>query len=298
MYFFMRHNYITSKCYYSNMADWKKILSRGNVEDRRALAPAAVGGLGLTGLVLYLLVSYLTNGEVNIPLDQLQTITTENQQTVNTGEFEGEDFYEVFTSTVLGSNNDMWAEVFNKENRTYVEPKLVLFRDATESGCGVADSSVGPHYCSSDQTIYLDEIFFDELTRLNGSGVGDVAQAYVISHEVGHHAQNLLGILGAADEEIQQNQDSANDMSIGLELQADCFAGLWAGSLKDQNVLLPGEISEAMDAAAAVGDDRIQETVTGRISPESWTHGSSEQRVSWFTKGYETGTLSSCDAFN
>ena len=280
------------------MADWKKILSRGNVEDRRALAPAAVGGIGLTGLVLYLLVSYLTNGEVNIPLDQLQTITTENQQTVNTGEFEGEDFYEVFTSTVLGSNNDMWAEVFNKENRTYVEPKLVLFRDATESGCGVADSSVGPHYCSSDQTIYLDETFFDELTRLNGAEVGDVAQAYVISHEVGHHAQNLLGILGAADEEIQQNQGSANDMSIGLELQADCFAGLWAGSLKDQNVLLPGEISEAMDAAAAVGDDRIQETVTGRISPESWTHGSSEQRVSWFTKGYETGTLSSCDAFN
>jgi len=278
------------------MADWKKILSRGNVEDRRSLAPAA-GGIGLTGLVIYLLVSYLTDGQVNIPLDQLQTITTENQQTVDTGEFEGEDSYEVFASTVLGSNNDMWTQVFDKENRTYVEPKLVLFRSATESGCGVADSSVGPHYCAADQTIYLDETFFDELTRLNGAEVGDVAQAYVISHEVGHHAQNLLGILGAADEEIQQNQGSANDLSIGLELQADCFAGLWANSLKDQNVLLPGEISEAMDAAASVGDDRVQEMAEGRITPENWTHGSSEQRVGWFTKGYNSQDMSVCDTF-
>ena len=277
------------------MADWKKILSRGNVEDRRALAPAAVGGIGLTGILLYLLVSYLSDGQINIPLDQLQTITNENQQTTNTSEFEGEDSYEVFASTVLGSNNDMWAQVFDKENKSYSPPKLVLFRYATESGCGVADSSVGPHYCSADQTIYLDETFFDELTRLNGAEVGDVAQAYVISHEVGHHAQNLLGILGAVDEELQQNVNIGNELSIGLELQADCFAGLWAGSLKDQNVLLPGEISEAMDAAAAVGDDRIQETVIGRVSPESWTHGSSEQRVSWFTSGYESGELASCD---
>lgn len=280
------------------MANWKKIISRGNVEDRRSLTPVAVGGISVTGILLYFLFSYLTNGQVNIPLDQLEEISVDNQQNQNVEEFEGADSYEIFASTVLGSNNDMWTEVFNKENKFYTPPRLVLFRDATESACGVATSEVGPHYCSLDETIYLDETFFNELTRLNGSDVGDVAQAYIISHEVGHHAQNQLGILGTVNEEVQQNVDIANELSIKLELQADCFAGLWSSSIKNQNILLPGEISEAMDAAAAVGDDLIQEKVIGYINSESWTHGSSEQRVSWFTKGYESGALSSCGTFN
>ncbi len=280
------------------MADWGKISSRGNVEDRRSLGPVVVGGIGITGVILYLLVNFLTNGQVDIPLDQLENISVENQQNLNAEDFEGADNYEVFASTVLGSNNDMWSKEFNKEQKSYTPPKLVLFRSATESSCGVATSQVGPHYCTLDQTIYLDETFFDELISRYEAVGGDVAEAYIISHEVGHHAQNELGIMDKITGETQNDEETANDLSIKLELQADCFAGLWANSIKDLDVLSPGEISEAMDAAAAVGDDRIQEKVTGRISPENWTHGSSEKRVFWFTKGYESGAVSSCDTFN
>ncbi|KKS07125.1 hypothetical protein A3K01_01565 [candidate division WWE3 bacterium RIFOXYD1_FULL_43_17] len=280
------------------MADWGKIFSRGNVEDRRSISPVAMGGIGLAGILLYLVVNIITDGQVNIPLEQLQEISGSAQQPQNTTEFEGQDTYEVFVSTVLGSNNDMWASVFDNSQNSYTPPRLVLFRSATESACGVATSQVGPHYCPLDATIYLDETFFDELTQRYGAEGGDVAEAYIISHEVGHHAQNELGIIDMVDREIQQDEGTANELSVKLELQADCFAGLWAYSIRDLDVLSPGEISEAMDAASAVGDDRIQETVTGRVNPENWTHGSSEQRISWFTRGYESGNVSSCDTFN
>jgi predicted metalloprotease len=277
------------------MANWGKILARGNVEDRRSFAPAAIGGISLTGLAIYLLFNLLVGGDASDVLGELQKVQVEQQQGVSKEEFEGTDEYEVFASTVLGSNNQMWQSLFSQSGQTYSPPKLVLFRSATQSGCGVATSEVGPHYCPLDKTIYLDETFFDELTNRFGAEGGDVAEAYVISHEVGHHAQNELGVMG----EIQLNQESspseAKELSIALELQADCFAGLWANSIKDQEVFLPGEIHEAMDAAATVGDDRIQEKVTGYINPESWTHGSSEQRVEAFNKGYETGNLSYCE---
>lgn len=275
------------------MADWGKILSRGNVEDRRGMAPAAVGGLGLTGLALYLAFTFLTGGEVDLTqvLNQLQNVQIPQQQNFTKEEFEGADSYEVFASTVLGSNNDMWQNIFAKNNLTYEPPRLVLFRTATESYCGTATSQVGPHYCPIDQTIYLDETFFDELKSRFGAKGGDVAEAYVISHEVAHHAQNQLGIM----EKV--NQDGSNDASVKLELQADCFAGLWAHSIKDLQVFEAGEIAEAMDAAAAVGDDRIQERVAGYINPESFTHGSSEQRVGWFNRGFESGELSACETF-
>jgi hypothetical protein len=250
------------------------------------------GGVGITGLVIYVIFNYLTNGQVEISVEELESLTAPQEERMTTEDFEGADDYEVFASTVLGSNNDMWSQKFDQENRVYNPPKLVLFREATESACGVATSQIGPHYCSSNKTIYLDETFFDELTNRYGAAGGDVAEAYVISHEVGHHAQNELGIMD------ELGYGSSNEINIKLELQADCFAGLWANSIKDLGVLTPGEISEAMDAAAAVGDDRIQEKVTGRISPENWTHGSSEQRVLWFTKGYDSGSLSSCDTFN
>ncbi|MFA5828784.1 MAG: neutral zinc metallopeptidase [Candidatus Shapirobacteria bacterium] len=279
------------------MADWEKISSRGNVEDRRSWGPAVAGGLSVTGIIIYLLISLLTNGQVDIPIDQLGGGQVEDQENLERQDFEGADSYEVFASTVLGSNNEMWEKVFEKTQEPYVPPRLVLFRNSTESACGVANSQVGPHYCFSDETIYLDETFFDELTQQYGARGGDVAEAYIISHEVGHHAQNQMGLIDAKTGEIQLRGESANDLSIKLELQADCFAGLWANSIRDLDVLSPGEISEAMDAAATVGDDRIQEKVTGRISPENWTHGSSEQRVSWFTKGYESGTVSACDTF-
>jgi uncharacterized protein len=273
------------------MANWGRITSRGNVEDRRGFAPAAVGGLSLTSVALYLLVNYLSGGSFGDALSQLQNIPSGQQNYVATEEYEGEDEYETFASTVLGSNNEMWQSQFNAINREYTPPRLVLFRTATTSGCGTATSDVGPHYCPIDQTIYLDETFFDELQYRFGAEGGDVAEAYVISHEVGHHAQNALGVMDT----VQASGDS--EQSIQLELQADCFAGLWANSIRGEGVLEAGEIHEAMDAAAAVGDDRIQERVTGYVNPETWTHGSSAQRVQWFNRGYGSGELKSCNTF-
>lgn len=285
------------------MADWSKITSRGNVEDRRAIGPVGMGGgLGLGGIVLILLFNYLGGGSVGdaLPqvLNQLQNTQVVQQNNFDTKQFEGADSYEVFTSTVLGSTNDMWTKVFNQNNLNYTVPKLVLFRTATNSTCGGANSEVGPHYCPLDETIYLDETFFDELIKRFGAKGGDVAQAYVIAHEVGHHAQHQLGILNDNGEVVNADRMDSQEQSIKLELQADCFAGLWAYSIKDKGVFLPGEINEALDAASAVGDDRIQQNINGRINPESWTHGSSAERVASFTKGYDTGSLASCDTFN
>jgi predicted metalloprotease len=279
------------------MANWGKLGSRGQVEDRRSMAPMGIGGLSITGVALLLLLQFMTGGDPADVLNQLENIPVEQQQDRQREEFAGEDSYEVFASTVLGSNNEMWTSVFNRLGRAYTEPRLVLFRSATQSGCGTATAQVGPHYCPYDQTIYLDETFFAELTSRLGAQGGDVAEAYVIAHEVAHHAQNQLGIMNEIHDLQSANADNTNEMSIRLELQADCFAGLWAGTIKDLGVFQPGEIGEAMDAAAAVGDDRIQSKVTGQVNPESWTHGSSEQRVSWFNRGYEGGTLSVCDTF-
>lgn len=270
------------------MALWNKISSTGNVEDRRGMRSVGVigGGLGVTGVIITLLFTYLNGGDVvGEAVNQLQNVQVGTTKSYNTKDFEGADSYEVFTSKVLGSANDMWSRVFAQNNLTYHTPKLVLFRDATQSGCGGAISQVGPHYCPEDKTIYLDETFFEELTKRFGAQGGDVAQAYVIAHEVGHHVQMELGTL---------TEDTSNSASIKTELQADCYAGLWAYSIRDLGVLEPGEIKEAIDAAAAVGDDRIQAKTTGSVSPETWTHGSSAQRVNAFNKGYESGSLNAC----
>ncbi len=272
------------------MANWDNLSSRGDVEDRRAFGPAAIGGgLGVTGVIIVIAFQLLSGGNVNDVLSTLDSSQLAPERNYQAQDFEGQDSYEVFASTVLGSNNDLWSTVFSKSNKTYTPPKLVLFRGATPSACGGASSDVGPHYCPLDATIYLDETFFDELkTRFHAKG-GDVAEAYVISHEVGHHIQNLLGNLSAAND---------NETSVKTELQADCFAGLWAYSIRDLNVFQPGEITEAIDAAGAVGDDRIQRATTGRVQPETWTHGSSAERVHWFTKGFETGSVQQCDTFS
>lgn len=279
------------------MALWDRISSRGKVEDRRGAGPMLIGGggLGVGGVALLLLLTYLQGGDFSdILATGLQQIQVVEQQNVDPAQFEGADQYETFASAVLGSSNDMWSEIFAQSGQSYDPPTLVLFRGATASECGGAHSQVGPHYCPIDETIYLDETFFDELQRRFGAKGGDVAEAYVIAHEVAHHAQQELGIM---DEVQRAPARQQQDLSIKLELQADCFAGLWAYSIKDLGVIEPGEIAEAMDAAAAVGDDRIQETTTGRVNPESWTHGSSEERVAWFTRGYESGQLSSCNTF-
>lgn len=283
------------------MADWSKIGSRGNVEDRRGLTPTiATGGLGLIGIIGIIAFNLLTGGSVDlnqvndalVQLQQLQPAQTTNQ--LQPEQFRGADDYEVFTSTVLGSTNDVWGAIFNQTRQTYQHPKLVLFRDATPSACGGATAQVGPHYCPADQTIYLDETFFDQLQQRFGGNTTDVAQAYVIAHEVGHHVQNQLGIFEQMLRQEQQHPDQANTISIKTELQADCFAGVWAHSLAQDRIIQQGEIQEALDQAAAVGDDRIQQKVEGQINPETWTHGSSQQRVNWFSKGFTTGDPAQC----
>ncbi len=268
------------------MALWDKISSRGNVEDRRGMGPGIIGGgLGLTGIAIVLLLNFLGGGDLSDVINDLQNVPTSQVSNYEAKDFEGADSYEVFVATVLGSNNELWTKIFNANNIKYDEPKLVLFRGVTQSGCGGALSSSGPHYCPTDETIYLDETFFEELTKRLGAEGGDVAEAYVIAHEVGHHVQNLLSSI---------NTDSSNAESIQRELQADCLAGVWANSIKDLGVFEAGEINEALDAASAVGDDRIQKQVTGRVNPETWTHGSSAQRVSSFNLGFESGLPSKC----
>jgi predicted metalloprotease len=269
------------------MANWDNISGKGKIDDRRGMTPASVGSLSVTGILLMMGVTYLMGGN---PLDVLTQIDpSQLQQTIPTQQedtaFEGLDSYEKFAGAVLGSNNEFWSKNIPKSS-SYAEPTLVLFRQSTNSACSGASSASGPHYCSIDQTIYLDETFFKELTSSLGAKGGDVAEAYVIAHEVGHHVQNLLGTISDAY--------NSNEDSIKTELQADCFAGLWAGSLKDKYVFSPDEINEAIDAAAAVGDDHIQETMQGNINPESWTHGSSKARQDSFKKGFAGEDVSVC----
>ena len=271
------------------MADWGKLSGiGGDVEDRRG-APLGVigGGLGIVGVVATLLMGFLNGQPIDLQgvLGQLEQSVSQSSESAD--QFAGQDDYEKFTSTVLGSTNAMWHDVFAKTGRTYQEPKLVLFRQATQSGCGIATSDVGPHFCPADQTIYIDETFYDVLRTQYQAKGGDVAEAYVMAHEVGHNVQNQLGLLDAAAQ--------SNEASVATELQADCFAGVWVYSVAAQGVFAPGEINEALDAAAAVGDDRIQAKAQGQVNPETWTHGSAEQRVKWFTRGYESGSPAQCD---
>jgi uncharacterized protein len=197
---------------------------------------------------------------------------------------------------IVNSVQTFWAEEFRTAGKDYPETKLVLFEEATQSECGPASSATGPFYCPADQKVYLDLGFFDQLQSRFGAQGGDFAIAYVVAHEFGHHVQSALGISPRVQELAQQNPDQANDLSVRQELQADCLAGVWAHSAAAD--LQPGDIEEAISAAQAVGDDRIQQQTTGRIDPESWTHGSAEQRVQWFTAGYKSGNSDDCDTFS
>jgi predicted metalloprotease len=202
-----------------------------------------------------------------------------------------------FVSFVLDDVQAMWSRQFREAGRTYRPAELVLFTNATTSACGQASSATGPFYCPGDQRVYLDLGFFQELRRRFGAP-GDFAQAYVIAHEIAHHVQNELGINDEVDQASRTDPSVANDLSIRLELQADCLAGVWGHSTYERGLLQHGDVSEALDAAAAVGDDRIQEHATGRIDRETWTHGSSDQRTAWFSRGYDSGAADDCDTFS
>jgi predicted metalloprotease len=200
-----------------------------------------------------------------------------------------------FVSFVLDDVQDTWSEAFQRMGREYQRARLVLFTDAVRSGCGTAAAAMGPFYCPLDGKVYIDLGFYGDLKNRFGAP-GDFAQAYVLAHEVGHHVQNLLGISGQVQESQRDDPGRAAELSVRLELQADCLAGVWAGSTAHRNLLDPGDVEEAMGAAAAIGDDRIQKQTTGRVTPETWTHGSSKQRMEWFRRGM-SGRLQECDTF-
>jgi predicted metalloprotease len=202
-----------------------------------------------------------------------------------------------FVSFVLDDVQATWADVFRRSGKTYRPAELVLFRQATNTACGYATSDVGPFYCPADETVYLDLGFFAELRDRFGAR-GDFAQAYVIAHEIAHHVQNLLGIDDRARRLESQDPSGANEVSVMQELQADCFAGVWGYSTYERGILEAGDLREGLNAAAAVGDDRIQQEATGRIDPDTWTHGSAAQRTEWFERGFNTGDASSCDTFS
>ena len=202
-----------------------------------------------------------------------------------------------FVDAVIDDVQTTWIDIFRRSGETYQETSVVLFEGATNSGCGRATSEVGPFYCPADQLVYIDLGFFDELESRFGAP-GDFAEAYVIAHEVGHHVQHLLGIDAQVQQSVRDDPSRRSDLSIRQELQADCFAGVWGRAAQGAGVLQAGDLEEGIAAAAAVGDDRIQEAATGRIDKESWTHGSSEQRVQWFQTGFQVGNPDACDTFN
>jgi predicted metalloprotease len=271
-----------------------------NIEDRRGMSVgrgAVGGGIGIVVIALIAMFLGVDPGII------LQSGITEApapgpQPRVETKAPSREDKQADFVAAVLGSTEEVWGEIFARSGRTYRKPTLVLFTGAVASACGYAQAAVGPFYCPADQKLYIDLAFYRDLQD-RFRAPGDFAQAYVIAHEVGHHVQNLLGIAERVQGMQQRaSRQQANALSVRMELQADCFAGVWAAHANQKRrILEPGDVEEGLGAAAAVGDDRIQMASRGYVSPESFTHGSAQQRVRWFRRGLDTGDLKNCDAF-
>ena len=283
---------------------WQGQRQSENVEDRRGFGPArigGVGGLGLGGIVLVLAVSYFTGMNPLTLIDLMsgiQSTTTEPPiESVPTGPLKDE--IGQFASVVLADTEDTWQQLLPKTGGHYENPRLVLFTGAVHSACGATSSAVGPFYCPQDRKLYLDVSFFKDMSQRLGAP-GDFAQAYVIAHEVGHHVQNLLGIAEKVHQlQSQAGRDEGNALSVRLELQADCFAGVWGHHAnRERRLIEPGDFEEGLAAAAAIGDDRLQNMSSGYIQPESWTHDSSEQRRTWLRKGLDTGNPEACDTFS
>ncbi|MGB7414254.1 MAG: neutral zinc metallopeptidase [Thermosynechococcaceae cyanobacterium] len=278
---------------------WQAGRRSSNVEDRRGsgvpTGAVATGGLGT--IVLALIVIAL-GGDPSFLLDQNPSSTSGPGTTTSRARSSEEDQLADFTSAVLADTEDTWNVLFRKMGRTYQEPKLVLFTGAVESACGFAQAAVGPFYCPGDQKVYIDLSFYQDL-KTQHQAPGDFAQAYVVAHEIGHHVQTLLGIsqqVQVAKQRVGEVQ--GNQLSVRQELQADCFAGVWAHhGQKERQILEEGDVEEALNAASSIGDDRLQRQARGYISPESFTHGSSEQRVRWFTQGIKTGDINQCNTF-
>jgi hypothetical protein len=274
---------------------WSTGRRSGNIEDRRGGGiPLGVAGGGLGTVVLVLLALFFGFDPGAIIQTEAPSVHRPSDAPASSPR---EDPLRDFVSVVLADTEDVWAELFRKMNRQYREPKLVLFSGAVQSACGMAGAAVGPFYCPPDHKVYLDLEFFRAL-RDRFRAPGDFAQAYVIAHEVGHHVQTLLGITEKAAAARQRaDRSEANAISVRTELQADCFAGVWAHHAQAaRQVLEAGDLEEALNAAAAIGDDRLQRQTRGQVVPESFTHGSSAQRVRWFKRGFDGGDVRRCDS--
>ncbi|MBA2384451.1 MAG: zinc metallopeptidase [Actinobacteria bacterium] len=285
---------------------WRRGTGAGQVEDMRGrgggmggggfpIGKAGGGGLGLiVMLVIYLIAGGLPGGggssgfPIDLPAAQAPATGGEAPP--------ASDDEAQFVQFVVANVQDTWKKIFAEGGQTYEPTTLRLFTSGIQTGCGAASSAVGPFYCPADRHVYIDLTFFRELQSRFGAA-GDFAQAYVIAHEFGHHVQNVLGVSDDVNRQQQEDPESANELSVRLELQADCLAGVWGHSAQQQKLLEAGDLEEGLNAAAAVGDDRIQGQSARGVNPETWTHGSSEQRTTWFRKGFENGDPSACDTF-
>ncbi len=281
---------------------WQDFRTSSNVEDRRGMGMAGGGGLGIGAMVILGLVGWALGIDPRILIGGAEMMTgggSGYQQQQQGRQGAPQDEMGRFASAILGNTEDVWKTVLPQQvNRQYQPPKLVLFSGSTRSGCGGAQSAMGPFYCPLDQTIYIDLTFFEEMQRRFRAG-GDFAYAYVLAHEVGHHVENQLGILPRVQERQRQvSQSEGNQLSVRVELMADCLAGVWAHHSQQRwQSLEQGDIEEAIRAAEAIGDDRLQKQSGGRVVPDSFTHGSSEQRMRWLTTGLKTGQVQACDTF-
>lgn len=293
---------------------WKGRRVSENVEDRRG-GGAKAGGISILGLVAAFIGWKFFGADPQQVYQTTKAVTSQGQQ-VSTGlENPTPEQKEIanFVGTVLADTEDTWTMIFKQQGQQYTPPKLVLFNQVVNSGCGTAQSEMGPFYCPADRKVYIDTSFFQLMNQQMGisgdknqtelstkNAAGDFAQAYVIAHEVGHHIQNLLGISSQVQQMRQQVNDvQANQLSVRLELQADCLAGVWANDThKRTQFLEQGDIEEAMDAAQKIGDDYLQQKARGRVVPDSFTHGTSQQRMYWFDRGMKSGDINQCDTFN
>jgi len=271
----------------------------GNIEDRRGFRVSnGVAGGGIGGIALVLIALFF-GIDPSVILESAPQTNVSQEPAPGSQQPAGRDDGREFVARVLGSTERVWGGIFQQAGRQYAQPKLVLFTGQVQSACGFASAAAGPFYCGNDQKVYIDLAFYREL-RDRFKAPGDFAQAYVVAHEVGHHVQNLLGIMEKTQaRQRRAGERDANALSVRLELQADCFAGIWANlANRDRKILETGDIEEGLNAAAQIGDDSLQKRAQGYVVPEGFTHGSAQQRVRWFRRGIDSGELKQCDTFS